>query len=89
MIFLTNRPINILKNTNCKISGYSFDEIDSLKIPQQVVLDVSNEYPVRTLQNLIRHFNCQFINAPMELTSHNTVYFVQDGQRNIVKIEVL
>lgn len=89
MTFLTNKSVGVLKNVNCKVSGFSFDELDQLEIPEQVVVDVAREYSTRALQQIIRHFGCKYIESPIELNSKNVIYIIQEGQQNILKIEAL
>lgn len=89
MTFLTNKPIEEFKEVACRISGYTFNEVNQLDIPKQVVIDISPAYPTRTLQQMIKFFGCQYIESPTEMNANNVVYVIQEGQHNIIKIEVL
>lgn len=89
MTFLTNKPLNSFKDVSCKMSGYTFDEVDALEIPDQVVIDISNEYSTRALQQIISKFHCKYISSPMELNPGNTVYVILDGAQSILKIDAI
>lgn len=89
MVFLTNKSINNFKDIDCKVTGYAFTDIDTLKIPEQLVVDISNDMPINVIKQLLNKFGCKYIEAPMELLKGNTVFLVQEAQQNLIQMDIL
>lgn len=89
MIFLTNKPVHAFKDVRCKLTGYSFNEIQSADISKQVVVDIAPEGNINTIRRLINMFNCSYIEAPIELVAGNIIYVIQDGSQSVIKLEIL
>lgn len=89
MIFLTNKPVHAFKDVHCKITGYSFNEVQSIDIPKQIVVDIAPEGNTNTINRIISLFNCKYIEAQIELIAGNTIYIVQDSAQSLIKLEIL
>lgn len=88
MVYLTNKPLESFNSILCTVSAVSFKNAQGLKIPQQVVVEVAPGSNVSTINQLLNLFKCKCIEAPVEFSSGNIIYVVQDGQQNIVKLEL-
>ena len=89
MTFLTNKPIAGFKDITCKITGYNFSDVTTVDIPKQVVVDCSVDAPLDALNKIIDMFKCQYIEAPIEFVSGNTVFIIQEAQQNLIKLDII
>lgn len=88
MIFLTNKPVSDFENVDCIFSGIAFNNVNTIDISQNIVVDIDPKYSSRSVWNLVNTHRCRYIEAPVEATRGNIIYIVQDREQQIIKLVI-
>lgn len=88
MIFLTNKSVSDFENVDCIFSGIPFSDVKGINLSQGVVVDINPQRASQNVWNIVRMHSCRYLEAPVEKTKGNIIYIVQDGEQQIIKLEV-